>query len=561
QKEEILSQYEKNAKEADKNESASFCSEYVSNYLSGDAIPGAPKRFKYLKNILPGISLEDVNTLAGKLITDQNLSILVMAPDKEGVKVPTEQDILSIIKASKEQPLTAYIDNFREEPLVKAELKPGKVVATREIKDPGMTELTLSNGVVVVLKPTQFKNDEILISAYSPGGNSLVADPDFMSATFAAQIIDQSGIGNFDNVELAKKLKGKTLQVSPYIDDVKEGFRGNSAPKDFETLLQLVYLYFDQPRKDTTAYKAFMSQMENQLKFMKSNPVMTFYDTLFKTAYPGYKRMVIFPSPAQLGEVTLDKAYSIYRDRFADASGFRFFLVGNFSIDSITPLLEKYLGSLPSVNRKETWKDVSPTFAPGITDVTFNKGTDPQSMVGLGMSQPIDWGLSTLLHLNMLKEIMSIKLVEVIREQMSGVYSPQIMLNTDQYPKPEMQLIVMFGCSPKMTGKLTKAVIGEIKKIRKNGPTDTDLKKAQEALIRSRETDLEKNEFWLGKLESIYFNHDPENSVSTFRNRVEAVTVDDLKQTAIHYLDPEHYVRVVLMPEKKIDGKNRQHQE
>ena len=551
QKEEILSQYEKSAKEFDKTESRVFCSQYVSNYLSQDAIPGAQKKFKYLKNILPEIKLTDINDLAKKWVTDNNLGLVVMAPEKPGVKVPTQDEILGIIRDSKTKTLTAYVDNFREEPLVQGTLKPGKITGRKENKELGMTELTLSNGVTVVLKPTKFKNDEILISAYSPGGNSLVPDKDFLSANFATQIIDQSGAGNFDNVELQKKLKGKNIQISPYLDDVKEGFRGNATPKDFETMLQLVYLYFDQPRKDTTAFKAFMSQMENQMKFMKSNPVMTFYDTLFKVVFPGYKRMIIFPTPAQLGEVNLDQAYKIYRDRFADASDFKFFLVGNFDIDSISPLIEQYVGSLPGLNRNETWKDTSPKAASGITNLTVYKGTDPQSMVGLVMPEDFVWTEKNVLCMNMIREIMGIKLVEVIREKMSGVYSPQVQVNFDQYPKPTIQLIVMFGCSPKTTDKLTKAVFGEIKKIRKSGPTEVDLKKAQEAMIRGRETDLEKNDFWLRKLESMYFNHDSQNSVATFKDRVNAITIDDLKLAASTFIKPDHYIRVVLMPEKK----------
>jgi zinc protease len=580
QKEEIMSQYEKRSKEFDKTESRVFCSQYVSHYLSEDAIPGAQKQFKYLKNILPAITLDEINALAKKWVTDNNLGLVVMAPEKEGVKVPTEAEILAIIKNSRTAELTAYIDNVREEPLVQKELQPGVITARKENKELGFTELKLSNGVTVVLKPTNFKNDEILISAYSPGGNSLVSDADFMSANFATQVIDMSGVGNFDNIELEKKLKGKTIKINPYIDDVKEGFNGSTTPKDLETLMQLVYLYFDQPRKDTTAFKAFMSQMENQVKFMKSSPIMTFYDTLFKTVYPGYKRMVVFPTPAQLSQVNLDKLYEIYKNRFADASDFKFFLVGNFSLDSITALdsmlvakpdgdgtmwitgngtvpseifmdVEQYLGNLPSLNRNETWKDTSPTFAPGATNLTFNKGTDPQSMVGIVMSEKIEWNEKTVLNMNMIKEILSIKLIEVIREKMSGVYSPQVMVNLEQYPKPNFQLIVMFGCSPKTTDKLTKAVFGEIKKIRKKGPTDVDLKKAQEAMIRNRETDMEKNEFWLRKIESLYFNNDNPASVLNFKDRVNAVTIADLKSTAEKYFNPDHYVRVVLMPEKK----------
>jgi zinc protease len=549
--EEITSQYEKSAKEFDKTESNRYCSEYVSNYLSQDAIPGAQKQFKYLKNILPGIKLSDINDLAKKWVTDNNLGLVVMAPEKPGVKVPTESEILAIIRDSKTRELTAYVDNFREEPLVSKEIKPGKITGIKENKELGFTELTLSNGVTVALKPTTFKNDEILVSAYSPGGHSLVPDKDFMSANYASQIIDMSGAGNFDNVELQKKLKGKNLQISPYIDDVKEGFRGNAAPKDLESMMQLVYLYFEQPRKDTTAFKAFMSQMENQMKFMKSNPVMTFYDTLFKVVYPGYKRMVIFPSPAQLNEVNLDEAFKIYQDRFADAGDFKFFMVGNFSVDSISPIIEKYFGSLPGTNRNETWKDTSPKPALGVTNLTMYKGTDPQSMVGLVMPETFVWNEKNLLCMNMIKEIISIKLIEQIREKMSGVYSPQVMINLDQYPTPTVQLMVMFGCSPKTTDKLTKAVFGEIKKIRKNGPSVVDLKKAQETMLRGRETDLEKNEFWLRKIESLYFNHDSPNNIGTFNDRVNAITTDDLKVAASEFLKPDHYIRVVLMPEKK----------
>ncbi len=551
QKEELISQYEKAAKEFDKTESSALCDEYVSNYLSGDAIPGPQKKFKYLKNLLPGITLADINELAGRWVTDDNMAMVVMAPEKEGVKVPTVNELLDIVKQSRTEALTAYVDNFREEPLVQDPAQPGKIVSRNENPDLGYTEIKLSNGMVIGLKPTAFKNDEILVSAYSPGGHSLCADDVFMSANYATQIIDMSGAGNFDNIELQKKLKGKTLQISPYLDDVKEGFRGNCAPKDLETLSQLVYLYFRQPRKDTTAFKAFMSQMENQLKFMKSNPIMAFYDTLFKSAYPGYKRMVIFPTPAQLGQVSLDKAYEIYQDRFADAGDFKFFMVGNFNIDTISPVLEKYFGSLPDLRRNESFRNTAPRFAEGKNNLVIYKGTDPQSLVGIVLSEKIEWKSSNLLHLQLIEEIISIKLIEVIREKMSGVYSPQVMANFDQYPEATFQLIVMFGCSPKTTEKLAKAVFSEIRNLRKKGPSATDLKKAQEALIRSRETDLEKNEFWLGKIESFYYNHDAADGVKTFVDRVNAVTAADLMKTASAYLNPEHYVKVVLMPEKK----------
>jgi zinc protease len=551
QKEEMLSQYEKAAKEFDKTESMSLTNDYVNNFLTGDPIPGARKAYKYVKNLLPEIKLEDINALAKEFVSDDNMALVVMAPEKSGVEVPTEADILKIIKNSKSTDLQPYVDKFKEEPLVTADLKGSKVVSTKENTELGFTELKLANGVTVVLKPTHFKNDEILLSAYCLGGNSVIPDADFMSANYATQVIEKSGAGDFDNVELEKKLKGKNLEIHPYIDDVKEGFRGNSTPKDIETLMQLVYLYFKEPRKDTTAFKAFMSQTENQMKFMKSSPMMSFYDTLFKSAYPGYKRLVIFPTPQQLQQVNLNKLYKIYISRFANAREFKFFLTGNFSIDTIIPLVTKYFGSLPSLNRQEAWVDVSPKFPKGVVNNTLYKGTDPQGMVGIVMSEPFDYNPKNLLELNMLKEIISIKLIEVIREKMSGVYSPQVMINPEHYPKSKFQFMVMFGCSPKAADKLTNAVFSEVKKIRANGPTETDLNKAKETLIRTRETDLEKNEFWLGKIESVYYDGTDPATILNFKDRVNAITIADLKLAANTYLLPKHYVRVVLKPEKK----------
>ena len=551
QKEELISQYEKEAKEFDKTESATLTGQYVSHFLSEDPIPGAQKRFKYLKNVLPGITLENIDSLARQYVTDKNMAMVIMAPDKEGVQVPDTNEIKKIIADSRQAELQPYVDRFREEPLVPAELSGCVVTDQHENDELGFTEYTLSNGVKVVVKSTAFKNDEILVSAFSLGGSSLYPDEQFLSANFAASVIDQSGAGSFDNITLEKKLKGKNLRITPYISEVKEGFTGNVSPKDMETLLELIYLYFNGPRKDTTAYKAFVSQLENQVKFVKASPIMIFYDTLFKTAFPDDKRLIIIPTPEQIRKINLDEVYQIYTDRFADASDFTFFLVGNFEVDSIMPMILKYLGNLPSISRKESYRNVMPEFSKEVVNTTVFKGTDPQSMVGMVFSDRFDWTPQNNMYLSMLREWLSIRLLEVIREKLSGVYSPQVMLQTEQFPEANFYFGIMFGCSPKTTDKLTKAVFSEIKRIRKKGPVETDLGKVKETLIRTRETDLEKNGFWLARIESVYFNHDDPGLVKTFRDRVNAVTVQDMKEAANRYLNPERYIRVVLMPEKK----------
>ncbi|MEI6822910.1 MAG: insulinase family protein [Bacteroidota bacterium] len=552
QKEEMLSNFEKAAKEADKSESANFCSEYVDNFLSKEPIPGVKNELKYLKKLLPEIKLEDINALAKKWITDDNMALVLTAPEKEGVKVPTKEDILNVIKNSKTTKLEPYVDSFKDEPFLTETLKGSKVVSTKENKEVGFTELTLANGILVILKPTDYKNDEILVSAYSPGGISLYPDKDYISAKFASTIIDQSGIGNFDNIQLEKKLKGKIVQVSPTISEIQEGITGSSTPNDFETLLQMTYLYFKSPRKDTSAFNTFISQTKNQLKFVKANPQYTFYDTLYKVAYPNASRMILIPTQEQLDKVDLNLLYNIYKDRFADASDFKFFFVGNFAIDTLIPMIEKYIGSLPTTNRKETWKDVSPKFATGIKDIEVKKGTDPQSMVGILMSGDIDYNDKNFLGVRILNEVLEIKLIEVIREEMSGVYSPQAQITMSKYPKADYDLMVMFGCGPKNANKLTKAVFKIMKNIQKNGPTQVDLDKAKETIIRERETNMKKNNYWLSKIQQSYFLGEDINQMMSFETRLKAMTLDDIKTLAAKiFTFNDHYVRVVLVPEKK----------
>ncbi|HNW88759.1 MAG TPA: insulinase family protein [Bacteroidales bacterium] len=550
-KEQMLNDYEKASKEFDKTESENYAGEYVENFLSKTAIPGAKNEFKLAKKLLPEIALEDVNALAAKWITDENMAVVVTAPEKDGNKMPSEKDLTDIIASSKKAVLTAYIDKFKAEPLVKEDLTGSKVVAKKENKDLGFTELTFGNGVKAIIKKTDFKNDEILVSAYSLGGLSLYPDQDYISAFFASSIINESGIGNFDNTELEKKLKGKDIEIAPYIEDLKEGLQGKCSPKDFETLLQLSYLYCKEPRKDTAAFESFMQKMKTQLKFIGSSPIYAFIDTLIITSTGNSPRSIVIPKEKQLNQVNLDMAYKIYKERFSNANDFKFFIVGNIDADSITPVLEKYLGSLPGKAKPENWLDKNPKFPEGITDLEIKKGADPKSMVGIILNEKFEWNDKNRICLRMAKEIISIKLIEVIREEMSGVYSPQIQMDFAQYPTAEYTMMVMFGCSPKNTNKLTKAVFKIIQDIRDKGPQEVDLNKTKEALVREREVDLKTNKFWLGRLESFYFNNDDAALITDYTNKVNAITAKDIQDLAVKYFLKDHYVRVVLKPEKK----------
>jgi len=550
-KDQMLDDYEKKSKEFDKTESEDLADEYVRNFLTKEPIPGVKNEFKLTKKLLPEITLQEVNALAAKWITGENIAAVITAPEKDGNKMPAEKQLTDIIASTKKAVITAYVDKFKTEPLVTEDLKGSKVISKKENKDLGFTELTFGNGVKAIIKKTDFKNDEILIKAYSPGGLSLYPDQDYISAHFASDVINESGVGNFDNTELEKKLKGKEIEIGPYIDDLKEGFTGSCSPKDFETLLQLTYLYCEEPRKDTVAFDAFMQKMKTQLKFLGSSPIYAFIDTLIKTSTSNSPRSIVIPNEKQLNQVNLDIAYKIYKERFRNANNLKFFIVGNIDADSITPVLEKYLGSLPGTAKPENWLDKNPKFPAGITDLEIKKGADQKSMVGIILDEKFDWNDKNRICLRMAKEILRIKLVEVIREEMSGVYSPQVQLNFDQYPTSEFSLMVMFGCSPKNTDKLTKAVFGIFKSIRDKGPTETDLNKSKEALIREREVDIKTNAFWLNRLESFYFNNDDVGLITDYNNKISAITLKDIQDFAAKYFLKDHYVRVVLKPEKK----------
>ncbi len=391
EKKDILSMYENIAKEADKTVSATYADEFVRNYLTRECIPGYQKEYEIVKEFLPGITLDEINKLGQSLTSDDNILVLLTAQEKEGVKVPTEQEVVDIIKSVRSKKIEAYVDSVSDVPLLSEEPVASKVIRRIEDSNFGFTELTFGNGVRMILKTTDFKNDEILLSAFSPGGTSLYPDNDIMSATLASTIVTQSGLGNYDYTGLQKKLSGNTARLTPYISELREGVNGNCSPKDLETMLQLNYLYFTETRRDENAFNAYLSRMKNMIKPMRANPQVIFSDTLSKIVSKNSPRVIAIPTEAQLDQINLDRLLAIFRDRFADASDFTYFMVGNFKTDEVLPLLEKYIGGLPSIRRKETWKDVTPGFPEGKVIVDVPKNSEPQSLVAMVWKGDFKW--------------------------------------------------------------------------------------------------------------------------------------------------------------------------
>jgi zinc protease len=480
---------------------------------------------------------------------------LITAQEKEGVRVPAENQVMDIIKAVKTLKIEAYVDKVSDVPLLSEMPAPSKVVKRSYDKTFGFTELTFGNGVRMVLKPTEFKNDEIILSAYSPGGTSLYPVGDIMSATFASTIITQSGLGEFDLIGLQKKLSGNTAKLTPYINELREGVNGNCSPKDLETMLQLNYLYFTRTRKDENAFNAYISRMRNMIKPMRSTPQMIFADTLSKIVSQNSPRVIAVPSEAQLDQVNLDRVISIFKERFADASDFTYLMVGNFKVEEVIPLLEKYIGGLPSIRRKETWKDVTPGFPKGLVVVEVPKNSEPQSSVAMVWKGDFKWKERDRQSFAILMNILSIKCRESMREDQGGVYGVSINGSASKLPKPKYTIQSTWGCSPENIKKLSQTVLDEMGKIKKEGPTTIDINKVKETLIRERETRLKENGFWLGALQNHFLYGDRLLSLEDYKTFINSFSGEDIKAIANKYLNTDSYVEVALTPAAKTGEK------
>lgn len=555
EKKNILTMYEKLSKESDKTESAGYADELVRNYLTQECIPGILKEFEIVKEYMPGISLEELNKMGQALTTDKNMIVLIAAQEKPGVTVPTEQKVAEIIKAARSKKVEAYVDKVTDVPLLSEIPKASSVIKRTQNNEFGYTEVLFGNGVRMILKPTDFKNDEILMASFSNGGYSLYPDHDVMSAMLAPGIITLSGLGEYDYTGLQKKLSGNTAKASPYINELREGVNGSCSPKDLETMLQLNYLYFTGTRKDEDAYNAYMSRLKNSIKPMRAVPMMIFSDTLSKIISNNSLRVIALPSDAQLEQADPDRIFEIFRDRFADASDFTYFMVGNFKTDELLPILEKYIGGLPSIKRKEIWKDLSPEFPIGRVMVDVPKNSEPQSQVAMVWKDDFRWKADDRVGFTILMKILAIKCREAMREDQGGVYGVSINGSVSKFPESIYTITSTWGCKPENIDTLSQTILDEMKKIIKDGPTETDMNKVKETMVRERETQVKENSFWLSYLQNPYLYGIDMLSLDEYKDFVNTFPAKKVRAIAKKYLDTEEYVRVALTPKEKAESK------
>ena len=556
QKEELLSRYTKMAKEENKTQSNSLADEYTNHYLENDPTPGIRQEWKYAKEFVPEVTLEECNAMLKSWITDENIVFYCTAPEKDGIAVPTEKEAIDILRNYKNIKTEPWVDNFNSEPLFNEEVATVTPIQTASNSTLGYTEYTCPNGVRFVVKKTELKADEILISSYSLGGTSLYGDADFYQADNAAEFIDAGGIGNFSATQLSKKLKGMNLSISPSIDGSTQGFSGNCSPKDLETTLQLINLYYTAPRKDKEAYDREIENTLQQLKFIRDNPQVAFIDKYIKTAYPDSKRIIQFPSEEQVRSLDLDRMYEIYKERFSFANNQTFFFVGNVSDNDIA-MIAKYLNHLPTLPAvtKNYALDRSPKFAKGIVHAEAVKGIEKQGMLLISGQMEVpnnELDLQTRIALQEFGDALSITTLEIIREKNGDAYSPSANISCSPSITGKGTVAWQFyiGCDPEKAEKIEKDCIKILKQYMKKGCDEKTLGKVQEQMIVQHDKGVQNNSYWLGQIKGSYiYGESRDEYITDYNTLVKNVTPEMIKNLANKYINLDNYVSVKLRPE------------
>ena len=547
----LMKNIERAYNERDKTESANIVQEYVRNFLEAEPIPGIENEYKYHQEFLEGITLEEVNGFAAKNIppVTENKLVILTGPDKAEFKIPSNEELLAMADDAARGEVTAYEESAVATTLMEKIPAAGKVSAEKRFPDIGVTEITLSNGVKVLLKPTDFKNDQIVMSASRFGGQYLYNPTDRFNAEYASAIVTQMGVAEFSPVDLRKVLAGKSASVTPRLGTISESLSGQCSAADLETMLQLTHLYFTQPRHDPELFESFVTKQQAMYQNMSSDPQYTFQDSVMRILYRDHPWAPRVPKPEVFGKIDDQRALAMYKERFGDATGFTFVLVGKFDLEAIKPLVATYLGSLKASGKPSTFKDVGLRPAKNIKKEVF-KGTEPKSFIRMFWTGEAPYSTTEQLKVQALTEVLNIKLIEKLREDLAGIYGGGMYGALNKYPYGHFSMGASLPCGPENVEKLIEATHEEIKKMKTSGPAIEDLNKVKETWRQQHEVNLKENNFWARQLlQSVELGIDLKNVLS-YEKQIALLTPADVKDAANRYLDMKNYVQVVLNPEK-----------
>jgi len=527
--------------------SDSYVQEYIAHFLRGDLAPGIETEYKLVTQFLKEITISDLDTLARAYIRTDNTDIMIMAP--ESSTLPGESTFKSWMSSVQVRNHSALSKQITAEfkPLLQLQPIPGKVVSVAAVQN-GITKIILSNGVKIFLKPTTFKNNEILFSGFSRGGTSVYSNSDYQAAKNAASIVSAAGAGNYGYKALEDYLLGKEMAVQPFISDLSQGVSGGSNSNSIGAALELAYAYLTEPVKDKALFNQMISRTKIALTSQENNPGRIFQDSI-KAIMGNYNIRKMPLNVKKIDEINFERVYQIYKERFADNSGMNFTFVGSFKIDSIRPILEKYLGGLPAAGINGNFKDLDIGLpAAGINKV-IKKGIGAKANVELFFRGKFDYTLKERLKLEALKGILELRLTERLREQEHGVYSPAVNLDMDKIPKQEFMLSIAFECAPENARNLIVATLDEINKLKQDGPSLLNIQKFKTENMRSREINLVSNQWWLGYLTSQLEDQEKLVDYSLYLKNLNSLNQSDLQISAVKYLNNSKLSQFILMPE------------
>ena len=551
-KSEILNNYERLYNDRENLRNHSLASEYSRNFLENEAVPGIEVEFRLVDRLLDGISRDDVNQRAELYVGGSNRSVFVVGPERDADSLPNEDELAAVIADVRTKQVDPYQDIEAVTALLTEVPDPVEILSRQTDETYNITDLTLANGARVVLKPTTFKEEEILFSASSPGGSSLVNDEDYPEADFIDSIVSQSAVGDVSYAALQRLLADKSVTVSPYIGELEEGFHGYSGQEYIETLFQLIYLYGTQPRADDDAFATLKDQYTESLRNRELDPRSALTDAFIEARYGDSVRRNV-PTLEIIDSLDLGRAFAIYQERFADFSDFTFVFVGNFDLEQMVDWSQRYLGNLPSLDRSETWQDVAPDPPAGIVEVPVYRGQDEQSLTTILFTGPGEDTLENRLHLRMLETILDILMREELREELGGVYAYGASASMEPDPDSLYEISLYFGSDPARVQELVDALFGLIAEVQADGPREDLLEKARAQIVRQREEQLEQNNYWLRVLEYWATEDDVDLAslvdLGVVESRTDAVTTDQVQASAIAFLRLDQYILVSLYPE------------
>ena len=535
--------------EREKTKHGSYVREYVQNFLNGEPIPGIEAKYAMMNQLAPNIPLQAMNMVMQQLVPDSNQVVIIAGPAKEGLKYPTKEEVISLLKGMKDLDLQAYVDKVSDEPLMKEAPKGGKIISEKEGDIYGSTKLVLSNGVTVYVKKTDFKADEIRMKGTSLGGKSIFPDKDALNFAVIDNVIAVGGLGNFSQVDLTKVLAGKKVSVNAGLGATTENVFGTCSPKDFETMMQLTYLTFTAPRKDAEAFESFKNRMKAQLESAQANPLSSINDSLQKAMYNNHPRVVMM-KPEMVDQIDYDRILEMYNDRFKDASDFTFYFVGNIDLETAKPLIAEYLGALPAINRKETFKDTKMSIRKGVYKNEYAKEQQtPTATIVFLYSGKAPYTLKNDILLSFATQVLDMVYTEEVREKEGGTYGVNCYGDLQKYPKEQLLLQIVFQTDPAKKDKLAGIVVDELKKLAAEGPSDVHLQKVKEYMLKKYADNQKENGYWMNNLNDyFYYGMD---MTEGYTDIVNSITAKDIQKFVSDLLKQGNEIEVnMTVPSK-----------